>query len=215
MILVLTTMSTLTSAAQSENEVDNVYVFGTVKEDSTNAKLIHAEVTVDQDGVEFTSEHVNAEGKYELYLDFDHRYRIRYRAPDHVAKYIEIDTRNIPAEERTGGYGMNVEMTLFKFDPHGDYTFLQEPIGKARFDTVNKELAWDLAWTEHVRERVRVARAKADSLSGLPAVAEEAPDELTENEQWENYGMIAGIVVALIAIGLLVTWAKSRRDRQV
>jgi hypothetical protein len=68
-----------------------------------------------------------------------------------VSKNVTINTSSIPEEERQGGMGMNVEMTLFQELPGVDFKLLQQPIGKSKYDPATKNLAWDLAYTAQIQ----------------------------------------------------------------
>ncbi|MBL0044915.1 MAG: hypothetical protein IPP33_11155 [Flavobacteriales bacterium] len=197
--------------AQSRSDVDNVYVYGTIKDDSTRFPVVHAAVIIREDSLPLVSASVDS-GKYECNLEFDHVYRLRYEAPGYVAKFLEIDTRNIPTEMREGGFGINVEMTLSRFFKYGDYSLLQEPIGKARYVPADSMISWDLQWTEMMRERFRVAKARSDSLAALPPRQLDLPED-PELEQWRRYGTITGVVVALLGMIALVVWI-ARRQRK-
>ncbi|MBL8001737.1 MAG: carboxypeptidase regulatory-like domain-containing protein, partial [Flavobacteriales bacterium] len=94
-------------------QVDNVYVYGTVKDYISAKKLDGVTVSVFKNGQKLAETTTNASGKYEFNLDYGSDYKIVYGKGGMVAKNITIDTRNIPEEERVGGHGMNVEMTLF------------------------------------------------------------------------------------------------------
>ena len=199
------------SQAQSGSEVDNVYVYGTIKDDSTRSPVVHAAVIIREDSLPLVSASIDS-GKYECNLEFDHVYRLRYEAPGYVAKFIEIDTRDVPTEMREGGFGINVDMTLFRFYTFGDYSGLEEPIGKARYVAADSAISWDLPWTERMRERFRLVRAQADSLAALPPVAPVQPED-PELEQWRTYGTITGVVVALSGMIGIAVWI-ARRQRK-
>jgi hypothetical protein len=211
LVTMLALVFAIGSSAQTEDDIENVYVYGVVKDVNSKTRLLRAAVLIREDSLPLREAYADS-GKYELNLNFDHLYRLRYDAPGYVTKYVEIDTRNVPLAEREGGFGINVEMALFPFTRHGDYSFLNEPIGKARFDPHDSTIAWDLAWTEQMRDRIRVAKIEEDSLSKLPADIHPSPyDE--EVERWNNYGVITGIIVALLGMGLFAFWMVRRRGR--
>ncbi|MCB9170179.1 MAG: hypothetical protein H6594_07505 [Flavobacteriales bacterium] len=135
-------------------QVDNVYVYGTVKDYSSGKKLDGITVTVYKNGAKLTDVVTNASGKYEFNLDYGADYKIMYAKPGLVGKNIQIDTRNIPEEERVGGHGMNIEMTLFSELPGIDFAVLDKPIGKAKFDPATNEVTWDLEYTEQIRNEI-------------------------------------------------------------
>ncbi|MCB9167903.1 MAG: hypothetical protein H6595_10555 [Flavobacteriales bacterium] len=135
-------------------QVDNVYVYGTVKDYSSGKKLDGVNVVVYKNGAKLTEVVTNASGKYEFNLDYGADYKIMYGKSGLVGKNIQIDTRNIPEEERVGGHGMNIEMTLFSELPGIDFAVLDKPIGKAKFDPSTKEVTWDLDYTEQIRNEI-------------------------------------------------------------
>ena len=154
-------------------QVDNVYVYGTVKDYVSSKKLDGITVTVFKNGGKLTEVVTNASGKYEFNLDYGSDYKLVYSRAGMVSKNISIDTKNIPEEERVGGHGMNVEMTLFTELPGIDFTVLQQPIGKAKFDPTTKEVTWDLQYTEQVRAEIQRLMKEYDEKKKREANAEE------------------------------------------
>ncbi len=149
-LFVFLLLGTLCASAQ----VDNVYVYGTVKDYVSSKKLDGITVTVFKNGAKLAEVVTSASGKYEFNLDYGSDFKLVYSKPGMVSKNISIDTKNIPEEERVGGHGMNVEMTLFQELPGIDFTILQQPIGKAKFDPTSKEVTWDLQYTDQVRSEI-------------------------------------------------------------
>ncbi len=135
-------------------QVDNVYVYGTVKDYTTAKKLDAVTVAVYKNGVKLTETVTSANGKYEFNLDYGSDFKIVYSKAGIVSKFINIDTRNIPEEERAGGHGMNVEMTLFNELPGVDFSILQQPIGKAKYDAASGDVTWDLQYTDQIRSEL-------------------------------------------------------------
>lgn len=132
-------------------QVDNVYVYGSVKDYSTSKRLDGVTVSVLKDGVKSNAVVTSANGKYEFNLDYGYEYKIVFDKPGMVGKNVVIDTKGIPDEERVGGIAMNVEMTLIQEIPGIDYSILLEPFGKSRYDGGEGMLSWDLAYTEQMR----------------------------------------------------------------
>ncbi|MCB0763169.1 MAG: carboxypeptidase regulatory-like domain-containing protein [Flavobacteriales bacterium] len=89
-------LSTLTA------QVDNVMVYGTVKDMSTAKKLDGVTVTVFKNGAKLVDVVTNASGKYEVNLDYGADFKVMCSKPGFVGKNISIDTRNVPEEERQG-----------------------------------------------------------------------------------------------------------------
>ncbi len=141
----------LLSGLYANAQIDNVYVYGTVKDYNTSKKLDGIIVTVFKDGAKHSSVVTSANGKYEFNLDFGYEYKLLFEKPGMVGKNVVIDTRGIPDEDRTGGLAMNMEMTLFQDIPGIDYSILQQPIGKSKYDPSTSMLAFDMAYTEQMR----------------------------------------------------------------
>lgn len=93
----------------------------------------------------------NVRGRYELELTEEKIYWIRYDAPGKVGKRIEVDMRGASLLQSEGGYGMNIEMTLFDSLPGVDFSILKEPIARCLFDEGKNEFAWDLEYTKQMK----------------------------------------------------------------
>ncbi|MBS1583916.1 MAG: hypothetical protein JST66_17090, partial [Bacteroidetes bacterium] len=144
----------LAAGLSAQAQVDNVYVYGTVKDQFTAKKLDGITVTVFKNGSKLAEAVTNASGKYEFNLDYGSEYKLLYAKPGMVSKNITIDTRNVPEEERAGGHGMNVEVNLFNELPGIDFSVLQQPIGKAKIDPTTNEMSWDLQYTAQIRSEI-------------------------------------------------------------
>ncbi len=171
---------TLLIGLAASAQVDNVYVYGTVKDYNTSKKLDGITVNVLKDGVQYASVVTSANGKYEFNLDFGHEYKIVFGKVGMVGKNVSIDTKDIPEEQRVGGVAMNVEMTLFQDIPGIDYSILQKPIGKSKFDPATGTLAWDLAYTEQMRAELNRLQKEYDERKKREANADEAFNKLME-----------------------------------
>lgn len=172
----LFTLAAFTATAQ----VDNVYVYGTVKDYNTSKKLDGITVTVFKDGVKSNSVVTSANGKYEFNLDYGHEYKLLYEKPGMVGKNVTIDTKGIPEADRAGGSAMNVEMTIFQDIPGIDYSILNQPIGKSKYDAATGNLAWDLAYTEQMRAELNRLQKEYDDKKKREASADAAFQKLMD-----------------------------------
>lgn len=161
-------------AGVASAQVDNVYVYGTVKDYNTSKKLDAITVTVYKDGVKSNSVVTSANGKYEFNLDYGYEYKLVYEKPGMVGKNVVIDTRGIPEEERVGGLAMNVEMTLFQDIPGIDFSLMKQPIGKSKYNGSDGTLSWDLAYTEQMRAELNRLMKEYDDKKKREANAEAA-----------------------------------------
>ena len=140
-------------------QVDDVYIYGNVKDYTSAKKLEGVTVTIFKNGAKLVETATNASGKYELNVDFGADYKLMCAKPGFVGKNILIDTRNVPEEERSGGLGMNIDFTMLAVIPDMDFAVLEQPFGKAKFDATSGTLSWDMMYTEHMRsEQARLLR---------------------------------------------------------
>jgi len=130
--------------------VDNVLIYGTVKDLTSSKKLDGVTVTVYKNGAKLIDVPTNASGKYEVNLDYGSDYKIMVGKSGFVGKNITIDTRNIPEEERQGGHGMNIDFSMLTDLPGIDYSILNEPFGKASYAAGT--FAWDIEYTNKMRD---------------------------------------------------------------
>ncbi len=166
MITFVLTMS-MAVAGLAQEATDNVYVYGTVKNYVTSVPLEGVEVLVYRDEVRAERILTDSLGRYEAYLDYDHLYKLWYLSPGKVTKHIEIDTRSVPDSMRSGGYGMNVDMTLFNNLPGLEMDILSQPMGIARYSPVDSVMSWDMEHTARMRAAISQSMQRYDSLRTL------------------------------------------------
>jgi hypothetical protein len=133
-------------------QLDNVMVYGTVKDMSTAKKLDGVTITVFKNGAKLMDAMSNASGKYEVNLDYGAEYKVQCSKQGYVGKNISIDTRNIPEEERLGGHGMNIDFTMMVEIEGVDYSVLKEPFGKAQYVSSSGNFEWDMEYTARMRD---------------------------------------------------------------
>ena len=80
-------------------QVDNVLIYGTVKDLTSSKKLDGVTVTVYKNGAKLIDVPTNASGKYEVNLDYGSDYKSMVGKSGFVGKNITIDTRNIPGDK--------------------------------------------------------------------------------------------------------------------
>ena len=133
-----------------------IVVYGTVKDLTTNEPLPGAQVeALDMKwGRRFLATMLS-NGRYELDLFQEADLMIEYSAPGHVPKRVRVDMHGPTAEDWSGGYGMNVDVRLFREVEGLDLSMGGEPFGICRYDSVSDLFAWDLPYTEGMRERMK------------------------------------------------------------
>ena len=142
-------------AAQAQDDAeDDVRIEGRIRDYFSSAPITDAYVAVrSANGIDDTVA-VNDTAGYGFEVPYDDLYQLRYCAPGKVTKWITIDTRNIPPEEQEGGHGMHVDMTLFDARPGRDYSFMEQPMGVARYSAKDSAVTWDMAITERMKVRI-------------------------------------------------------------
>src|SRR6218665_3271860 len=121
----------ISSAAKSQNET--VHIFGELRDDVNKKKLDGCKVTVFKDGGQADQIDTGNSGKYDLTLKLGYIYDIKFAKDGYLPKVIRLDTRNIPDEERYGGFDMNVPGTLFPDREGFNTDLLKEPIALAKY----------------------------------------------------------------------------------
>ncbi len=139
-----------------------VSIFGVVRDHDDNKKIAGVEIVIFQDDAKYSSMTSNASGKYEFTISFDHLYKIVYSYPNFVTKFLTIDSRYVPSEEKEGGYEMNIDMTLFKEIEGLDVSILDNPIGKAQFDQNEGRMGWDMDYTRQMQSQINAMMKEHD-----------------------------------------------------
>ncbi len=132
-----------------------VVVFGTVKDLTNGMPLTEFTVTAtEQKTVTQVPSRVQDNGRYEIDIVQEGDYMVEFNAPGHVPKRVQLELRGPSPEQWKGGYGMNVDITLFREVEGLDLTLASKPFGICRYDKVNDIFTWDLAYTEAQRDRI-------------------------------------------------------------
>ncbi len=137
---------------------DIIHVFGEVKDMDSMKRIVGVSVTA-TDTLEPTFvQHatVKRNGTFSVELPLARVYRIVFEAPEHVAKHVIVDARDIPTRESKDGFGMNIVPTLCTFYAGLDYSLLQRPIGVAKYDPITTEVIWDVASIGDTPELYRI-----------------------------------------------------------
>jgi len=139
----------------AQDTTDNILVYGTIKEYFYGRRLPEALVVVKENGVVKKEIAPDLAGQYAFYLDFDADFSVHFSMNGMVTKYALINTKDIPIEDRFGGFAMNVDMTLFDMFEGFDVSILDGPIGISKFDSSSKTLEWDYEYTEVIQDSLR------------------------------------------------------------
>jgi tetratricopeptide (TPR) repeat protein len=148
----------------SQNEI--VHVYGQLKDQLTKKKLEDVTVQVFKDGALFDNFNAGKSGKYDLNLPLGPVYDIKFsKAGEFLSKTIRVDTKNIPAEERMGGFDMNLDGTLFAYREGFNTDLLKEPMAKAKYDPAGDGFGFDGEYTEKRMKAIEEEFKRLDDLA--------------------------------------------------
>ncbi|HEX4887606.1 MAG TPA: hypothetical protein VFV37_06120 [Luteibaculaceae bacterium] len=125
-----------------------VYVYGYVKDDNTGLKLADVKVNLIQDGKPTSSNTTTTTGKFEIDLSFEHDYELHFVKAGYVEKFIKIDTRNVPKDNQVGGFGFDVDISLFATIEGVNFDLFKQPVGIAKYSAAVGEITFDYEYTK-------------------------------------------------------------------
>jgi hypothetical protein len=153
----------LSQSLFSQNEI--AHVFGQLKDQNTKKKLEGVTVQVFKDGMVFDTYNAGTTGKYDFKLPLGFTYDIKFsKSGEYLAKVIRIDTRNIPEEDRYGGFDMNVDGTLFPYRQGFNTDLLREPLAKASYNPSEDGLSFDFAYSEQKAKEIDAEFKRLDEI---------------------------------------------------
>jgi len=144
---------------------DDLFVHGIIKDTETLKKLDGIIVTVFQNGSQWDSYTTSANAKYEFNLPFGYTYNIKFSKTDFVNKTIQFDTRNIPEEDQTGGFRLDMDVSLFKYIDGFDTSILDEPIGKSSFNPLTNAIEFDFEYTKEINRLIEAEFERLEDLA--------------------------------------------------
>jgi hypothetical protein len=139
--------------AQS-NEAVKLTISGEISEYFSNKIMQGVSIKLLEGGSYVHNVVSDEKGKYSLELAFDKEYTVLYEKAGFVAKKILVNTKSVSKKERNSLSNLLVDMTLFKEDKELAVAFLDQPIGKAQYDSNTKEIDWDMKYTGPIAGRL-------------------------------------------------------------
>lgn len=141
-------------------------IVGTVTDKFTAAPLADAQVRVYRNGEKVRTLSTGPTGRYELLLENNADFVIRFVRPGHVTKCFTVSTHGPEWAGDRSVKEVFIEMTMFERVADLDLSFFDLPMGIARFDPLNGRMDWDEAYDGRIRGEVAalmdaVARAMA------------------------------------------------------
>jgi len=129
-------------------------VSGTIKDEDSGRKLPGCEIVIFQDGVEFTRLEGDKNAGYSIELRIRYSYTFQYERDGFVSKKVVLDVSEIPEGEAVGGFGFDLDMSLFKNIEGFDISILDTPIGMGMYDINSGKFKFDLDHTDRMKLRI-------------------------------------------------------------
>ncbi|MFM9986114.1 MAG: hypothetical protein ACKVOK_12820 [Flavobacteriales bacterium] len=176
--LFILTLTSFAFSSFAQNETLSVY--GQLKDESTKKKLDNCTVQVFKDGTLFDTYEAGSTGKYEFKMPLGSNYDIKFSKGGYASKIIRIDTRNIPAEDRAGGFESNIDGFLFEAPEGFNLDILSEPMAKAAFDSETNAIIFDFDYTERRQEIIDEELKRLEELAKNLGKLEKQFEELVK-----------------------------------
>ncbi len=147
----------------SQKEIAHVY--GQLKDEVTKKRLDDVVVMVFKDGTLKDNINTGTSGKYDIELELGYTYDIKFSKAGFLQKIIRIDSRNIPEEERYGGFQFPMDGTLFPEREGFNTDLLKEPLALIKYDPQNDGLNYDADYSEERRKKIAAEHKRLDDLA--------------------------------------------------
>ena len=138
----------------AQNETIRIKSKGAIYDSQTNSKLDGVQVIVFKNGAQEKVYDAGNSGKFDFSLPLGYSYDLKFSRADYVTKILRVDTRNIPAEDRAGGFQLDMEPSLFKYIDGFNTDILKEPMGKAAFDSQTSSITFDFDYTASMNKKI-------------------------------------------------------------
>ena len=144
---------------------DELILKGALKDAETLKKLDDCQIIVFQNGTQYDVFDTGSSGKYEFRLPLGYNYDIKYTKQTYVTKIIRIDTRNIPEEDRAGGFQLDLPGVLFRFIEGFNLDIMKEPVGKVSFSSQENAMDFDIPYADRMREKIEAEIERIENLA--------------------------------------------------
>lgn len=138
----------------AQDETIRIKSKGVIYDANTDSKLEGVQIIVFKNGAQESVTDAGKTGKFDFKLDLGYSYDLKFSRADYVTKIIRVDTRNIPTEDRAGGFQMEFEASLFKYVNGFNVDILKEPMGKAAFDSQTNFITFDFEYTASMNKKI-------------------------------------------------------------
>lgn len=142
-----------------------LHIRGMLKDEETMKKLDGIQIIVFQNGNQFDVVETGSSGKMDIKLPLGYSYDLKFSRPEYVSKILRFDTRNIPPEDRAGGFQIDIDMKLFRMIEGFNSDIMKDPIGIASFVGQENNILFDFKYTERQQAKIKAEFDRLQKLS--------------------------------------------------
>lgn len=120
-------------------------------------------VIVEHNSVPIKESITGKDGFFELVIGFDTLVQLKFADDEYITKIIEIDTRNMPDEDRGRGYDAGLfKLSMVKKTPETPLDLYKKPIARFVYDPIALNFVIDRQYKRKVKESFKKADEKPD-----------------------------------------------------
>jgi hypothetical protein len=124
-----------------------------------NSGMPGAQIDIFQDYQLMSVIYAGDSGQYNIDLSLDYLYLLEIKSEGKVQKSIEIDSRYIAMSNQSAGFDMGMDISLFDEIPGVDFSILDQPIGKCKYDEMRNSIMFDFEYTRVISDSVNALRS--------------------------------------------------------
>lgn len=144
----------LFSRSDSTEIPKNLYLWGTILE--KDLPLSGAQAIVYRDGIKRDMVKSDAQGIFDVYLEFGYDYEIEFAKNGYVSKRIWVESSNMPMSDRAYGYETgDFKVELFKSVKDVDFSIYKKPIGKIFYSPNNQQFIYDRRYIAKMKKETQ------------------------------------------------------------
>lgn len=120
-------------------------------------------IKVKHNGLVIREAQTKKDGFFQLKIGFDSIVILDFSQEGYLTKLIEIDTRNMPEEDRIRGYDAGLfKLNMIKLTPEIPIGLYKDPIARFVYDPVAVNFVMDRKYKKEVKENFKKADIKPD-----------------------------------------------------
>lgn len=169
-------------------QLQNVVAFGSTKDwpGTRGLSSVKVEVLVNNKPVDQVIS--GKSGKFEIKLFYEKQYQLRFSKSGYVTKLVEVDTRNIPPEEKTKGefYTNKMLVDMIPIRECLDYADAEkQPVGRYAYDKTNNDIELDVSDQKRVQALFNKVKKQYHELDDLQLLVDEG-DRAMRGKQFKQ-----------------------------